>query len=151
MPNFDAHHKYGKYSSLTLGLLSTILTGNMLIGILSTINSYLSSLYPDTDIKSTSQKIILVSLILISSLAFFILKDFIPVIIILTALFLIPVLAKHRGITHNFLFGIVYQLSVMFIINNFIPLNLQKISVLFASGYIGFAIHILLDKFYKHK
>ena len=152
MPNFKEHYKYAKYTSIITGIISTAITQNIAIGLTSTFNTIFSSLYPDSDIKSHSQKFIVISLILINLIAIImnplhILN--ITVFSISCFLILVGLLTKHRSITHNFIFGLVLQALILIAINSMFPLILLQNIAIMASGYIGFSLHILLDTFKK--
>jgi len=146
MANFKGH--------LTGGIItSSILAGsylyfyNIKTAIIGFVTSLIFSLYPDMDIKSKSQKYLVIFFILFGGYIFIYEYDSIRMLLIMW-LIITPLLFKHRGYNHSLL----NMLWLMFIwwglIHSYFPIN-QDMYISNIAVAVGFSTHLLLDKHWK--
>jgi len=141
--NFKGHSIGGIIASIITSLIIYI-TFNVNVLILYSITVYLLSIYPDTDIKSKSQKIWTMLIIILSII--FIRSGEVIRLLMSLSMVIVPLLFNHRGPTHRLLFGCIITYIWYYILSYFIELDLY---IFMGSGMIGYTTHLLLDKHIK--
>lgn len=94
----------------------------------------LFALFPDIDTDSHPQTLFYAAFLAIEVVLFF-LKKYLYMLIFTVAI-LIPLISKHRGITHNFLTSIILPATVFLFTKNY---------YFFVAGVIGYWSHLFLD------
>jgi len=134
--NFPGHNIGGIISSICMGGYIMYSSSNVELATISAITTYIFSLYPDMDIRSTSRTILTI-IGLIGSFILFIINPYFC--LLLLGLILFPRLLPHRGFNHS----ILMMLICAGIWDYIIPFNV------FIPVIAGFSTHLLLDTHFK--
>jgi len=107
--------------------------------------SLASSLYPDIDTHSEISKI--TNSICIFGLGILAFTGYYDSFIYLSLLIMPPVFMKHRGLTHNPIYGMVVVGLMIAFMKTIVHINFS-LMILMISGYVGYLTHLLLDNKY---
>jgi len=150
--NFAEHKMGGVTSSIIIGVVSLVCgIDNNTIGMM-VVSTFVFSLYPDTDIKSISSKVIYAMGI---PFTVYVMLNSVTLGMILLLILLLPQLCKHRGFIHSlvgcvmisFLWG--YLISSLEIVKCVYTFNNTEVNVIGVAACVGYITHLLLDWEFK--
>ena len=152
--NFVGHKIGGVTAAILLGVVAFVnQVPLILIGIMMG-TCFIFSLFPDTDIKSISSKVIYLLGIAFAAYLWYIGK--IPLLIITVVMLLVPQVCKHRGFTHTILGALLFSLTWSFILSHlsvYSPAYFSIMGVDFnqitVAALCGFFTHFILDMHFK--
>jgi len=133
--NFIGHSTGGLITAGISGCYFFNSTNSFKIGLTSAITTYIFSLYPDMDIRSTSRKLLTVAG-LIATIALYIINPIFSIVMLSLTLF--PRLLPHRGFNHS----LIMMCIVAVIWNTMFPGTVWAVM-------IGFLTHLVLDTHFK--
>ena len=148
--NFIEHKIGGITASLIMGGISLFSGVPLNLIIIMMVSCFIFSLFPDTDIKSISSKLIYLLGILFAVYLWYIGQ--IGLLIVMIAMLFIPQVCKHRGFTHSIVGALIFSMAWAFILKNlglstgtfFSVLGLD-FSMVVVAAMCGFFTHFLLD------
>ncbi len=103
----------------------------------------LGSLFPDIDITSKGQKIFFIALLPAIALSIFYQKWMVLSLLCVSAY--IPLIAKHRGITHKAWFSALLPATAIVASKSYKPQMLDDTLILCLFFFIGTISHLILD------
>jgi membrane-bound metal-dependent hydrolase YbcI (DUF457 family) len=141
--NWNGHKNGGIFTTIIMmGVFIYLGISVSDVIILGTI-SFLFSLYPDTDINSTSGKVFFVVAIPIT---LFLLVNNPYMGIVILPILIAPILSHHRGITHSIVWLAVTAGSISYIVLKTTGIELHYSMIAVSVGYFT---HLLLDTHFK--
>ncbi len=143
--NYGAHKIAGAISSLGVGAYLYSEQTSMLTIAISAISTYIFSLYPDTDIKSSSSKTIY--MLGLPFVIYLFAVNHLVLAFLLCLTLAIPLFSDHRGFTHTLVSLILNSVIWGYIINVTNP-NIPFNVIVFSSA-IGYITHLILDRHIK--
>lgn len=153
MSNFAGHAVGGSIAAGVVGIVASYTNIPFVENANSLVLSglvFLFSLFPDLDTASIPQRWFYRILFFVLCGLFFY-KQF-ETATLLAIVFLVPILHKHRGLTHYFTFSLIFPWIVVFVINthifnNDIILNeiFSAFGIYIIAVYIGWWTHLLID------
>jgi membrane-bound metal-dependent hydrolase YbcI (DUF457 family) len=152
--NFKGHKIGGIISTLLLGGASFYYGAPLITVLIMMGTCFIFSLFPDTDIKSKSSKIVYISGLLFSLVLWYIGSIYllITMIIMLT----IPQICNHRGFTHSIIGALLFSLAWTFIITSlgyptevYAEIGYVTVTQVTLAALCGFFTHFILDLHFK--
>ena len=125
----------------------SVISLNIWIASLCFITAMLSGLWPDVDIKSTSQKIFYRLLIIVNVILIY--RKFYLASALLGLFAMLPLVGKHRGWTHSRI--TMFLLPALFLLPPIYSVNFKEPSFdldglpFYIASLVGYATHLYLD------
>lgn len=144
MSNFSGH-AIGGLTTATIATTVTFFVATHSPLVLATcfVSTFLFSLFPDIDIKSTSSKIFYLFFAILS--LYFFIHGVYKYSAVVGLISMIPQFFSHRGLFHSiFLAPIVCAWP--FVFGSYIGLASTSFVVVWIAGMIGFYTHLFLDR-----
>jgi len=147
MSNFNGHYKGGLVGAVISVGIGVAIGETEPVKLLAIAMSTLAfALFPDIDIKSTTSKIFYGMFLIYLGVLYY-LQEF-KIATISSMIIISPQITKHRGIFHSLLAAFLIPSYPLYFYHTKV-ISFEFASIIWASGVLGYIIHLILDKKFK--